>query len=131
MIWVLTVSCGLLGYAYAGYPTLMWLWSRLRGREVRKGAFDGGVSVLIAAHNEAGTLPGKIGNLLELAKTEPIREIWVGLDGCSDGTAEVVRGQRSAVSGQRSDGEPAPATCNLQPRSTFWNLRPGGARRRC
>ena len=29
--------------------------------------------------------------LLELAKNEPIREIWIGLDGCTDGTGERVK----------------------------------------
>ena len=52
---------------------------------------EGGVSVLMAAHNEAGVLPRKVGELLELAKREPIREIWIGLDGCTDGTGERVR----------------------------------------
>jgi poly-beta-1,6-N-acetyl-D-glucosamine synthase len=64
----------------------------------------GGVSVLIAAHNEAGTLPRKLESLLELAKADPIREIWIGLDGCTDGTAEVVRRQMSEVRGEGAEG---------------------------
>ena len=90
MRWVLAISVFLLAYVYAGYPALIGLWARLRPRPVRKGPFAGGVSVLIAAHNEAEALPRKLENLLELAKTEPLREIWIGLDGCTDGTAERV-----------------------------------------
>ena len=91
MSWVLAISTGLLAYVYAGYPALIWLLSRVRGKSVKKGPFDGGVAVLIAAHNEAEALPRKVENLLELAKREPIREIWIGLDGCTDGTGERVR----------------------------------------
>lgn len=91
MPWLLAISVALLGYAYAGYPALIGLWARLRPRPVRKGPFAGGVAALIAAHNEADALPRKLENLLELAKTEPLREIWIGLDGCTDGTGERVR----------------------------------------
>ena len=90
MGWLLSISAFLLAYVYAGYPALIGLWARLRPRPVRKGPFAGGVSVLIAAHNEAAALPRKLENLLDLAKTEPIREIWIGLDGCTDGTEEAL-----------------------------------------
>ena len=91
MGWLFAISVGLLAYVYAGYPALIGLWARWRPRPVRKGPFAGGVSVLIAAHNEADALPRKLDNLLELARAEPIREIWIGLDGCTDGTGAKVR----------------------------------------
>ena len=72
MPWVFAISIGLLAYIYAGYPALIWLLSRTRGRPVKKGPFAGGAAALIAAHNEAESLPGKAENLLELAKTEPV-----------------------------------------------------------
>ena len=86
MVWVLAISVALLGYVYAGYPVVIWFLARVGGRPVRKGRFEGGVAVLIAAHNEAETLPRKLENLRALAEDEPIREIWIGLDGCTDGT---------------------------------------------
>ena len=101
MLWMFAISVALLGYAYAGYPALIWLLAKARGRPAQKGEFSGGVSVLIAAHDEAAVLPRKLENLLELARTEPIREIWIGLDGCTDGTGAVL---------------PQPSTGNLQPR---------------
>ena len=91
MLWMLAISVAVLGYIYAGYPALIWLLARAGGRPVRKGKFTGGAAVLIAAHNEAEALPRKLANLLELAQDEPLREIWIGLDGCTDGTAERVR----------------------------------------
>ena len=115
MLWVMIISLGFLGYAYAGYPLLIWGLSRIRCRSVKKDRFAAGVSVLIAAHNEEENLPRKLENLLELAKTEPIREIWVGLDGCTDGTGEKIKGQRAEGRGQRTDRQPAP--CTLHPES--------------
>ncbi len=91
MLWVLATSIFLLGYTFVGYPVLVWGWAWVKGRGVKRGTFTGGVSVLMAAHNEAGVLPKKIEQLLELAKKEPIREIWIGLDGCTDGTGERVK----------------------------------------
>ena len=118
MHWVLAISIALLAYVYAGYPAWIGLWARLRPRPVRKGPFAGGVSVLIAAHNEADALPRKLDNLLELAKNEPLREIWIGLDGCTDGTGEKIRGtgERWQVSGEMdSSFLLVPATCTLSP----------------
>ena len=107
---LLGLAAFLLVYAYAGYPVLIWALSRWRGRPVRKGVFAGGVSVLIAARNEAGALPAKLVNLLQLARTEPVREIWIGLDGCTDGTGERVRetiDQRLETKDQRREiGDP-------------------------
>lgn len=118
MQWVLTISIALLAYVYVGYPAWIGLWARWRPRPVRKGPFAGGVSVLIAAHNEADGLPRKLDNLLEMAQTEPIREIWIGLDGCTDRTGEKIRGtgERWQVSGEMdSSFLLVPATCTLSP----------------
>lgn len=100
MPWLLAISIFLLAYTYAGYPLLIWILARVGGRPVRKGPFEGGVAVLIAAHNETATLPRKLRQLQELAQHEPIREIWIGLDGCTDGTAAALQqeGARQAES---------------------------------
>ncbi|HRT05044.1 MAG TPA: glycosyltransferase [Kiritimatiellia bacterium] len=95
--------------------------------------------MLIAAHNEAETLPRKLDNLLALAQTEPIREIWIGLDGCTDETAARVQEKirisniqypisnvhveaGAEVRGRRSEvGSPdnqRPSTTNQQPPTT-------------
>ncbi len=113
---VFSISVALLAYAYAGYPALIWLLAGLRGRPAGKGRFEGGVSVLIAAHNEAATLPRKLENLLALAKSEPIREIWIGLDGCTDGTGELAKERIQNSEFRIQDGANLqPPTGNLQP----------------
>jgi len=91
MLWVLLISVFLLGYIYAGYPIVIHLLASVRGRPVRKGSYEGGVSILISAHNEAEALPQKLQALLDLAGAEPIREIILGLDGCTDDTAQRVK----------------------------------------
>lgn len=91
MPWLLAISIALLAYTYAGYPLLICFLARVAGRPVRKGPFEGGVTVLMAAHNEADALPCKLRQLQKLAQREPIREIWIGLDGCTDGTAAALR----------------------------------------
>ena len=91
MQWVLGISMALLAYTYLGYPVVIWVLSKWRGRPVQKGVFEGGGAVLISAFNEEETLPRKVKNLLELAQSEPIREIWIGLDGCTDDSASRVQ----------------------------------------
>ena len=126
MAWVWTLSIALLGYTYAGYPALIWLLARVRGRGVEKGPYAGGAAVLIAAHDEAESLPRKLENLLELAKSEPIREIWIGLDGCTDGTGERVREKIriSNVQEERIQNSERMPTSEMLPNSDFCILAP-------
>jgi cellulose synthase/poly-beta-1,6-N-acetylglucosamine synthase-like glycosyltransferase len=78
----------LLAYVYAGYPLLLAIWSAVASRPVRKGARDDGrgwpaVSVVVAAHNEASRLQGRIANLLEQDYPGPLDVVIVS-DGSTD-----------------------------------------------
>jgi len=116
MTWILAISVAALAYVYAGYPALIGLWARLRPRPVRKAPCEGGASILIAAYNEGDALARKLENLLELAQAEPIREIWIGLDGCTDGTAFQINDKirisniQYPISNVQVGGNPQPAT---------------------
>jgi biofilm PGA synthesis N-glycosyltransferase PgaC len=85
----------LVAYVYAGYPLLLAVWAARRPRPVRKRpATRNGddwptVSVIIAAHNEAARLPGRIANLFEQIYPRPI-EIIVVSDGSTDWTRSAV-----------------------------------------
>jgi cellulose synthase/poly-beta-1,6-N-acetylglucosamine synthase-like glycosyltransferase len=83
-------SAFVIAYVYVGYPLLLAAWARLAGRPARKAGFAAGswpsISIVVAARNEAGRLPARIENLLDLAY-EGRREIVVVSDGSTDPTA--------------------------------------------
>ena len=87
-------------YTYAGYPALLFVWSRLFPKPVRKAYMEPApmVTVVVAARNEAANIGGRIENLLGQDYPEARMEIIVVSDGSEDGTDPVVRelSQRSA-----------------------------------
>ncbi len=100
---------GLVIYAYAGYPALLWAVSRLRPRTSapeREPAVLPRVSLLLPAHNEERVMAERLENLLALDYPPDRREILVGLDGSTDATPAIVasylaRGVRLAAAGPR------------------------------
>jgi len=81
----------LLGYAYLGYPALVWAWATVRHRAPRRSRVEPTVSVLVVAHNEAPRIRGRLENLLSLDYPRDRLEILLGSDGSTDGTAELAR----------------------------------------
>ncbi len=84
------ISCGLLGYTYAGYPLLVHLLGRLRPRLDLRWAIEPEVSFVIAAHNEEKSIAAKLDNTLGLDYPRDKLEIVVAADGCTDRTEEIV-----------------------------------------
>lgn len=92
---VFWVCFALVVYAYPGYPVVIRCLAAVFGRrtvppelpteELPK------VSLLIAAYNEASIIAVRIQNALAMDYPRERLEIAVATDGCSDGTAEVVR----------------------------------------
>src|SRR5712691_12857832 len=80
-----------LVYTYAGYPLLLLIVSRLHPREVRRGAFEATVSVIITAYNEERDLAAKLENTLALAYPRELLEIIVASDCSTDRTDEIAR----------------------------------------
>ena len=78
---ILWASLGGLVYVFAGYPVLAKLLGRLFGRPVECGRFAGTVSVVVAGHNEAARLPGKLDSLAASSAADRILEVVVGTDG--------------------------------------------------
>ena len=86
-------SVGVAVYVYVGYPLLLAAWARVATRPVRRRAEDSsgpwpGVTIVLAAHNEAGRLPARIRNLLQQDYAGELEVILVS-DGSTDDTAAV------------------------------------------
>ena len=80
-------------YAYVGYPALLWLLTRFRGRPPLNddGEFAPPVSIMLPAHNEERVIRGRIENLLELDYPAERLQVIVGSDASSDETVAIVR----------------------------------------
>jgi cellulose synthase/poly-beta-1,6-N-acetylglucosamine synthase-like glycosyltransferase len=90
------LSLAAVVYAYAGYPLVIWAASRLFGRNLERAEIAAGadlprVSLLIAAHNEEAVIDARIRNALASDYPTAKLNIVVACDGCSDGTAAIVR----------------------------------------
>lgn len=93
MIWVFWISFALLVWAYVGYAVV---WSVLAAifpkRGTRSEPPDIRATLLVAAHNEAGSIAAKIENALQIDVSPATLDIVVTCDGCTDGTAQIARG---------------------------------------
>lgn len=92
-------SVAAIVYAYIGYPCALAILARMAGRPVRKSRTATGapgVSIIIAARNEAARLPARIQNLLNQEYSGP-RQIVVVSDGSTDDTADALRPFGEAV----------------------------------
>jgi len=89
------VSAAVIAYVYVGYPILLDAWARVAARRQRSCPRVNpnhveGVSIVIAARNEAARLPDRIRNLLALDYPPHCRQIIVSSDGSADNTAEAL-----------------------------------------
>jgi cellulose synthase/poly-beta-1,6-N-acetylglucosamine synthase-like glycosyltransferase len=91
-------ACALIGYAYVGYPVLLWGAGRTRPRSVRRARAYPFISIVVVAHNEASRIRRRVENLRSLTYPAERREIVVVSDGSTD---ETVREARSAGDGVR------------------------------
>lgn len=86
----------LVAYTYPGYPVVIRCLAGLFGRRAAPAELPTAelprVSLLIAAHNEESCIAARIENALAMDYPADRLEIAVATDGCSDRTAEVVRG---------------------------------------
>ena len=95
MLPLLVISVGALGYVYWGYPLLLRLIVKIRGtRVVRCSDITPSVSLVISAYNEADVIRDKIQNALSLDYPRDLLEIVVISDASSDGTDDIVTGDR-------------------------------------
>jgi len=91
MKWLFAVSILLVAYTYVGYPVVMWMLTRGRGRDVRKGTALPTVTIIIAARNESDKIRRKLEHSLKLDYPTDRLEILVASDASDDGTDDIVR----------------------------------------
>ena len=89
IFWLSVVA---IGYAYAGYPVLLTIISRLRPKAIRRRNVTPNVTVIIAAYNEERDLAQKLENTLMLDYPRSKLEIIVTSDCSTDHTDQVALG---------------------------------------
>lgn len=97
-------SLAFVFYVYAGYPMLLDVWARAAARRSRRperrSALAGslpGISIVIAARDEARRLPARIDNLLALDYPDHLLEIIVASDGSTDDVEEALAPYASRI----------------------------------
>ncbi|HSD47810.1 MAG TPA: glycosyltransferase family 2 protein [Pyrinomonadaceae bacterium] len=85
------IAVAAIAYTYAGYPLLLMILSKLRGKPVVRRQFEPPVTVIIAAYNEERDLAEKLENTLALDYPKDKLEILVTSDCSSDRTDDIVR----------------------------------------
>ncbi|MCI0703409.1 MAG: glycosyltransferase family 2 protein [Planctomycetia bacterium] len=89
------VCFALVFYAYVGYPVVIRFLASVAGRRASPPTPSTSelptISLLVAAHNEASIIAARIANALAMDYPAEKLEIVVATDGCTDGTADVVR----------------------------------------
>lgn len=88
---VFWTSVAALFYAYAGYPILVYIVSRLFPKNIKRAHFEPRVTILITAYNEEKDIRRKLENTLEIVYPKEKLEILVASDGSTDRTDEIVR----------------------------------------
>ena len=78
-------------YIIAGYPLLLRWRARKYGRPVAKRAEWKSVSILIAVHNGERFIGDKLESVVNVDYPRELLEVFVLCDGCTDGTAAIVR----------------------------------------
>jgi len=96
MLAAFLACAGVVGFAYAGYPLVVWLLARWFGRQPAPPPVESAdlptVSMLVVAHNEAADIGTRIRNALAVHYPPGKLEIVIASDGSTDGTDEIVAG---------------------------------------
>ncbi|HXM22326.1 MAG TPA: glycosyltransferase family 2 protein [Terriglobales bacterium] len=89
-IWTFWGATALVAYTYFGYAGWLWLRSRWRCTEVRRGPYSTFISVLMIVRNEERVLERKLENLLTLDYPAELMQLVVVSDGSTDRTEAIL-----------------------------------------
>jgi biofilm PGA synthesis N-glycosyltransferase PgaC len=84
-------SLTILFYIYVGYPLLLVVLARWKGRTTQKANITPKVSVIVAAHNEEPVIREKIQNILMADYPPELLDVVVVSDGSTDWTNPLVQ----------------------------------------
>ncbi|MCM5680329.1 glycosyltransferase family 2 protein [Schlegelella sp. S2-27] len=87
------LSLAALGYTYAGYPAVVWMWARVWPKPVARAAHEPAVAIVVVAYNEASRLGDKLESCLAQDYAGRLRVV-VASDGSNDGMNELVESYR-------------------------------------
>jgi len=88
MVTVFWVSSAIIAETYVGFPLAALVRSRIRPRPVLAADITPSISVVIAAHDEAGGIGTKLQSVLDSDYPAELLEVVVASDGSTDGTPE-------------------------------------------
>jgi cellulose synthase/poly-beta-1,6-N-acetylglucosamine synthase-like glycosyltransferase len=91
MGWLLAIATLGLIYPYAIYPMMLGVAARFFARPCAPAGDLPSVAVLVSAFNEESRILEKIDNFEALDYPPDRLEMWIGTDGSTDRTAEIVR----------------------------------------
>ncbi len=110
------LSLAVVFYAYFGYPLLLWLLSKVIGKEARvDSSHTPSVSLMILAYNEESGLERRLENALKTDYPKNKLEIIVVSNGSTDATDEIAG--RYVSKGVRLISYPEPGKTNAQNRA--------------
>lgn len=87
---LLLISLSGCVYAFAGYPVLLWVASRVLKRPVHKADVTPSLSIIIPAHNEEAIIQEKVESILVQDYPMDMVEVLVASDGSTDRTNDTV-----------------------------------------
>jgi cellulose synthase/poly-beta-1,6-N-acetylglucosamine synthase-like glycosyltransferase len=80
------VCAGIVVWVYFGYPLTLLVLAAVRPRPRRRAPVELPVTVVVAAHQEAGTIGGKVADVRSTDYPAELLEVIVASDGSTDGT---------------------------------------------
>lgn len=97
MRFVFWASVGLVLYTYVGYAAYLWIRARIHEKLVARAPIFPSVSIIVAVHNEAASLPKKLIALRSLRYPPDRIQIIICSDGSTDSTVDVLRSQGDTI----------------------------------
>jgi cellulose synthase/poly-beta-1,6-N-acetylglucosamine synthase-like glycosyltransferase len=96
----LLLSLTALAYTWLAYPVILALAARIRPQLQPPSSLPElelpHISIILSAYNEESVIAGRIANILAIDYPNNKFDVYLGTDGCTDGTAETARAAANA-----------------------------------